>query len=80
MRATVYFAASLIMPSAPRGSSQVELNAISVFSRSRIRNAWSVYVFALASISSRESAGRVTLRPVGSPIIPVKSPITKMMW
>ena len=57
----------------------VELNATRVFSLSRIRKAWSVYVFALASISSRDSAGRVTFRPVGSPISPVKSPITKMM-
>ena len=28
-----------------------------------------MYVLAFASISSRDSGGRVTLRPVGSPII-----------
>ena len=37
-------------------------------------------MLALASISSRVSGGRVTLRPEGSPIIDVKSPIRKMTW
>jgi len=34
----------------------------------------------LASICSRVSGGRVELRPEGSPIIEVKSPIRKITW
>ena len=40
--------------------------------------AW--YVFAFASICSRDSGGRMSLRPDGSPIIDVKSPIRKITW
>jgi len=38
----------------------------------------SLYVSAFVSISSCESGLRVTLRPVGSPISAVESPIRKM--
>ena len=37
-------------------------------------------VFHIASICSRVSGLRVTLRPVGSPISEVKSPTRKMTW
>ncbi|MCY1431217.1 hypothetical protein D9M71_471800 [compost metagenome] len=59
-------------------SIQVELNATSVFAGSRILNTCALYVSAFSSTCSRVSGGRVTLLPLGSPIIPVKSPIRKM--
>ncbi len=60
------------------GSSHSLLNRTSVFSRSRILNTWVLYVSAFLSISSRVIGGRVVLRPVGSPINPVLSPIKKI--
>jgi hypothetical protein len=53
------------------------LKTTRVRSESRIRNTWSRYVWALASISARVRGLRVSDFPVGSPIIPVKSPMTK---
>ena len=65
-------------PSEPRAPSHSELKRTSVFTGSRILNACFLYVSAFLSISSRVSGGRVFDLPVGSPIIPVKSPIRKM--
>ena len=54
-----------------------ELKRSSVFSRSSTLNTCEAYVFAFSATSSGESALRVALFPLGSPIIPVKSPIRK---
>ena len=81
MRASVYRAASLISPAEPSGTSHSLLKRTSVRSRSRMRNTCFLYVSAFAAICSSLNGGRVELRPVGSPIIPVKSPIRKMtVW
>ena len=63
--------------SALSGASHAELKTTRVRSGSRILNTWSRYVWALASTSARVRGGRVSDLPVGSPISPVKSPITK---
>jgi hypothetical protein len=60
----------------PSADSQRSLKSMTVFSRSRILNACSVYVRAFASTSARVSCGLVVFFPDGSPIIAVKSPIT----
>ena len=78
MRASVYFAASLIIPADPSGESHSLLKRTSVRSRSSTLNTCFLYVSALAAICSSLSGGRVVFRPVGSPIIAVKSPMRKM--
>ena len=77
MRATVIREARRTSPAEPRAESQRPLNSMAVFSGSRIRNACFVYVRALAWTSSGVSWGRVAFFPEGSPIMAVKSPITK---
>ena len=59
---------------------QSPLYTISVLSRSKILNACLVYVSAFSSTCSRERGGRVTERPEGSPIVAVKSPMSKTAW
>ena len=66
-----------ITSSARSGASHAELKTTRVRSGSRILNTCSRYVWALASTSGRVRAFRVSDFPVGSPISPVKSPITK---
>jgi hypothetical protein len=66
-----------ITSAAVSGASQDELKATCVRVGSRILKTCSRYVWAFASISSRVNGLRVSDRPVGSPIIPVKSPMTK---
>ena len=78
MRASVYFAASRIIPSDPSAPSHSELKRTSVFTGSRILKTCCLYVSAFWRISSFDSAGRVDFLPVGSPIIPVKSPMRKI--
>ena len=81
MRASVYRAASLISPAEPSAVSHSLLKRTSVRAGSRMRNTCFLYVSAFTAICSSLSGGRVELRPVGSPIIPVKSPIRKMtVW
>ena len=77
MRATVCVADNFNIPSAPRFVSQVELKHILVLFASSILNICLVYVCAFCIICSLLSGGRVTFLPVGSPIMPVKSPIKK---
>src|ERR1035441_9259429 len=76
-RATVYFAERRTRPSAPRAESHSELKATRVLCGSRILKTCALYVSAFTRTSSFVSCGRVTFLPVGSPIIPVKSPIKK---
>ena len=64
-----------INPAAFIAPNQRELKSTAVRSRSRILKICSWYVTALAATCSRVSGGRVAFLPVGSPIIPVKSPI-----
>ena len=78
MRATVYFEHNRMMSANFIGSSHSLLNRTSVFTGSRILNTWVLYVSAFLSISSRVIGGRVVLRPVGSPMRPVLSPIRKI--
>ncbi|KFF36286.1 hypothetical protein G039_0303165 [Pseudomonas aeruginosa VRFPA01] len=59
-------------------SIHVELKATSVLDGSRILKTWDLYVSAFSRTWSRVKGGRVTLFPLGSPIIPVKSPIRKI--
>src|SRR6185437_1432289 len=80
MRATVHWAQSLTISWELSAPSQRLLKSTTVRSASRSLNTCARYVSAFCSICSRESAGRVSLRPVGSPIIPVKSPIRKITW
>ena len=80
MRATVYFAASRIMPSAPSAREPLrierDLGLVAIENQEHL-------VGVRLGVGRRSpravSGGRVTLRPVGSPIMPVKSPIRKMM-
>src|SRR5258706_497985 len=69
IRASVYLAASLIMPGEPSGSSHSLLNRTSVRSLSSTLNTCRLYVSALAAICSLLSGGRVVLRPVGCPVV-----------
>ena len=71
----MYFAHSRTSPSAPSAESHSELNITRVLTGSRILKTCALYVSAFARISSFVSCGRVAFFPVGSPIIPVKSPI-----
>ncbi len=80
MRATVEVAASRIIPDAPSWLHQVELKRISVLSASRTLKTWALYVSAFSAICSGVRGGRVALRPLGSPIIPVKSPMRNITW
>ena len=78
MRATVYFEHKRSMSSNFSLSSHSLLKRTSVLSASRILKTWALYVSALRLISARVMGGRVMLRPVGSPIMPVPSPIKKI--
>src|SRR5665213_1465857 len=75
MRATVDLAASCTNSTAVSFDSQRELKSTIVRTGSSILHTCCWYVLAFAWISSAVSGGRVTLRPVGSPIRPMKSPI-----
>ena len=77
MRATVYFEASWMNPAAPSFPSQRLLNSITVFFGCRILKTCFLYVSAFFLTCSFVRTGLVFDCPVGSPIIPVKSPITK---
>ena len=66
------------MPGDPSGRSHSLLNRTSVRSLSSTLNTCRLYVSALAAICSSFSGGRVVFRPVGSPIMAVKSPMRKM--
>src|ERR1700690_2912773 len=80
-RATGYLAERRTRPSAPGAESHSELKATRVSLGSRILKTCALYVSAFATTSSFVSCGRVAFLPVGSPIIPVKSPIRKMtVW
>ncbi len=79
MRATVKLAASRMMASKVSGPSHVELNSTRVRDMSMTLPSCARYVSAFARISSRVSGLRVSERPVGSPISPVKSPMMTMI-
>ena len=73
--ATVNFAIKDKVSFIVNGSSHAELKHILVFSGSNILNTCSLYVSAFANTCSFISGFLVSDLPVGSPIIPVKSPI-----
>ena len=75
--ATVYLLHNLIISSKFIFESHSELNTISVLSLSSIFVTWFKYVSADFLVSSKVKAGLVLFFPDGSPIIAVKSPITK---
>ena len=77
MRATVYFDARWMNPAAPSFPSQRLLKSTTVFFGWRILKTCFLYVSAFFLICSRVRTGRVFDCPVGSPIIPVKSPMRK---
>ena len=80
MRATVVVPASSITSEKFIEFSHTELyNILSLFISS-ITLDCSTYDSALALASSSVSWGRVLMRPDGSPIIAVKSPITSTAW
>ena len=80
MRATVYLLLISITSEKFILLSQVLLNKTLRVFTSSITLDCSIYDSALAFASSRVSCGRVLLRSEGSPIIAVKSPITRIAW
>src|SRR5687768_8238121 len=78
IRATVYDDVNLMTSGNVSGSSQSLLYSMRTRLMSRMRPTCSTYVRAFSAISSGESGGRVSLRPVGSPMRAVAEPTTKM--